>query len=151
MDLTELKGLPLIKAKPVNIDFELTDENIENYRETFDDESVVIVHVDDTAYSIIGGDLCDVLYEVRDDILAEEEYDDYSITYYVDVETKNFDGDKLNLLAAAAEAYGSVDNRIADDEEKSVVCFDGDVCFVMENNCYDEEISQADFDKLWVE
>ena len=95
--------------------------------------------------------MCDVLYEVRDDILAEEEYDDYSITYYVDVETKNFDGDELNLLAAAAEAYGSVDDRAADDEEKSAVCFDGDVCFIMENNCYDEEISQEDFDTLWKE
>lgn len=95
--------------------------------------------------------MCDVLYEVRDDILAEEEYDDCSITYYVDVETKNFEGDKLNLLAAAAEAYGSVDDRGADDEEKSVVCFDGDVCFIMEDNCYDEDISQADFDNLWAE
>jgi len=149
--MNDLKGLPMLKAKSVSIDFELTDENIENYRETFDDESVVIVHADDNAYSFIGGDLCDVLYEVRDDILEEEEYDDYSITYYINVETKNFDGDKLNFLGAAAEAYGSVDNKIADDEEKSVICFEGDICFVMEDNCFDEEISQSDFNKLWDE
>lgn len=149
--MNDLKGLPMLKAKSVSIDFELTDENIENYRETFDDESVVIVHADDNAYSFIGGDLCDVLYEVRDDILDEEEYDDYSITYYINVETKNFDGDELNFLGAAAEAYGSVDNKIADDEEKSVICFEGDICFVMEDNCFDEEISQSDFNKLWSE
>ena len=149
--MNDLKGLPMLKAKSVSIDFELTDENIENYRETFDDESVVIVHADDNAYSFIGGDLCDVLYEVRDDILEEEEYDDYSITYYINVETKNFDGDELNFLGAAAEAYGSVDNKIADDEEKSIICFDSDICFIMEDNCFDEEISQSDFDKLWNE
>lgn len=149
--MNDLKGLPMLKAKSVSIDFELTDKNIENYRETFDDESVVIVHADDNAYSFIGGDLCDVLYEVRDEILEEEEYDDYSITYYINVETKNFDGDELNFLGAAAEAYGSVDNKIADDEEKSVICFEDDICFVMEDNCFDEEISQSDFDKLWSE
>lgn len=147
----ELKGLPMIKATQVYIEFELTDENINNYRETFDEESVVIIHCDDNTYSIIGGDLCDVLYEVRDDILEYDNPDEYSISYYTDVETKNFDGDELNLLAAAAEAYGGVDNRCAEEEEKTIVCFKDDICFVMENNYYDEEITQEEFDELWNE
>lgn len=149
--MEELKGLQMLKAKGVTIDFELTDDNIENYRDTFDDESVVIIYSDDNVYSIIGGDLCDVLYEVRDDILEYEEPEEYSIVYYTNIETKNFDGDELNFLAAAAEAYASVDNRQADDEGKSIICFENNICFIMENNNYDEEITQEEFDALWNE
>lgn len=143
-----LKGLPMLKAKAVAIDFELTEENIENYRETFDDESVVIIHADDNTYSIIGGDLCDVLYQAKE-ILEDDEPDESSIVYYTNVETKNFDGDELNLLAAAAEAYGSVDDRQADEEGKSIICFENDICFIMEDNYFDDEITQKEFDTLW--
>lgn len=150
MKLEELKGLPMIKAKGVSIDFELTDENIENYRKVFDEESVVIVNADDNAYSIVGGDLCDVLYNVRD-MLEDEQPEDYAITYYTLVDTKNFDGHMLSFLAVAVEAYASADERTGYDVGKSVVCLEDDICFIMENNNYDEEISQEDFDKLWNE
>ena len=141
--------IPLLKAKSIIIDFELTADNIENYRNTFDEETVVILHIDDEAISYIGGDLCDVLYDVSDELNDREDYDDFRVYYYTDVETKNFDGDELSLLGAAAESYASVDERNITFEEKAVICFEDDICFKIEDNCFDEEISQEEFDELW--
>ena len=142
-------NIPLLKAESVVIDFELTDDNIEKYRNTFDEETVVILHIDDEAISYIGGDLCDVLYDVSDELNDREDYDDFRVYYYKDVETKNYDGDVLTLLGAAAESYASVDERNINFEEKAAICFKDEICFKMEDNCFDEEISQKEFDELW--
>ena len=150
MNLEGLKGLPMIKARQIQIDFELTDENIEDYRETYDETSVVTLQVPDEDYSEvwIGGDLCDMLYQVKD-VVEENEFEDYTIYYCDKWETKNFDGDSIDLLGAAAEAYASADERKAEEYDKAIVCFEDDTCFIMEDNCYDESISYNDFDNLW--
>lgn len=152
--LEELKGLPMIKAHRVLIDFELTDENISNYRSTFDCETVLISYFGDDddpeSYVIIGGDLCDILYSMRDE-MEDRGAEEYCIFYYDKYETKNFDGNVIDLLGAAVEAYASPSDRNANDMEKTVVCFEDEICFVMEDNYYQDEIDTEDFDELWNE
>lgn len=146
----ELKGLPMIKAHQIQIDFELTDENIENYRDTYDETSVITLQAEDYCEVWIGGDLCDMLYEVKD-VIEDNEFEDYNIYYCDRWETKNYEGDDIDLLGAAAESYANSDERNAEEFDAAVVCFENDVCFVMEDNHYDEEISFDEFNQLWKE
>ena len=153
--LEELKGLPMIKAHQILIEFELTDDNIENYRDTYDEQTVLISYFeeedeDDDSYAIIGGDLCDILYLMRDE-MEDREIKDYKLYYCDRWETKNFNGNDIDLLGAAVEAFANPTERNADDMEKSVVCFNDDTWFVMEYNNFQDEITQEDFDKLWIE
>jgi hypothetical protein len=149
MNLEELKTLPMIKAHQTKIEFELSEENIENYRDIYDDTTVITLHVPDEDYSEVwAGDLCDMLYQVME-VIEENEFEDCVIYYCDKWETKNFEGDDIDLLCAAAESYASADERSAEEYDKAIVCFEDDTCFVMENNYWDDDISQKDFDTLW--
>lgn len=154
MELDELKGLPIVKAHMTQIDFELTDENIEKYRDTFDDSTVTLVYwEEEDSFVEIGSDMCDALYT----ILSETEDREFTINniYYIDhYEVKNYDGDEMNLIGAAVEAYASPEDRCADEVGENVVVEliqnEEPVCFVMsEYNAYDEEITEKDFNSLW--
>lgn len=154
MEFEELIGLPIIKAHMTKIDFELTDENINKYRETFDDSTVTVVYwEEEDSYVVIGSDMCDALYS----ILSETEDREYEINniYYVDhYEVKNYDGDELNLLGAVVEAYASPEDTCADEIGTNVVVEliqnEEPVCFIMSsNNSWDDEIDTIDFNDLW--
>ena len=105
------KRIPMLKAHLCNIDFELTDDNIEAYRDTFDSATVVELWIDEASHIYIGGDLCDVLYDIRDKlndegIILKNVGKDYTLSYVDEYQLKNckalkldYEGE-LNLIGA---------------------------------------------------
>lgn len=141
----------LIKANEVEINFKLTRKNIENYRKTFDRPTVITLMWEDDSKCWVGGDLCDILYQIWE-FIEEEQIESYNLYYFNSWQVKNIQlegNEYLDLLLAVAIAYHSVYDEDAPEIDHAVVCLENDVCFILHENFFDEEIKQEEFDKLW--
>lgn len=138
----------LIKANEVGIDFKLTRRNIENYREVFDRPTVITLMCEDDSKCWVGGDLCDILYQIWE-FIEEEQIEEYNLYYFDRWEIKNCDDEYLDLLWAVAVAYHSVYDEDVPEIDHAVVCLENDVCFILRENRFDEEIKKEEFDGLW--
>lgn len=67
--IDSFKKFPVVMGTEVRINFELNNENIENYRKVFDKPTVLTLmwtdeEGEDTGDCWVGGDMCDILYQI---------------------------------------------------------------------------------------
>lgn len=152
MEKESIKGIPMVMANEVQIDFKLTRKNIENYRDVFDESTVITLmweeDEEEQSKCWVGGDLCDVLYQIWE-FIEDNDITEYQLYYFNHWDIKNSDDDHLDLLWAIAVAYHSIYDEDVPEIGCAAVCLEDNVCFILKNNSFDEEIKQKEFDELW--
>lgn len=147
------------------IDWELTEENIEKYREEIDNFGVVYINGEDGGGDFIvkvlaDGDIADMLYDALEELEEiREEYPEYAIYYTIKCDV--YGGGKVyeygqEMGQILSEALGDESNYYSYSANVPAVCrikwegvdFRPHLITTNENGYYDGDLPEVEFENI---